>query len=200
MMDSSNTDERLIELLSEIGGERDPRDVPAREAAFRELYERTSSRMYGVALRVTGHRESAEDALQDAFLNIWRIADTYSASLSPPLAWMGVVVRSRALDFQRRRMAQRADRTVEFEESLHEHVDDDAASPLDLADASEQAWALHQCLRKLDARQREVLSLAYMRDLSHSDLARQLKLPIGTVKTWIRRGIDQLRGCMAGFA
>ena len=199
-MDSSNTDARLIELLREIGEERDSRDLPAREAAFRELYERTSSRMYGVALRVTGHRESAEDALQDAFLNIWRIADTYSASLSPPLAWMGVVVRSRALDFQRRRMAQRADRTVEFEESLHEDVDDDAASPLDLADASEQAWALHQCLRKLDARQREVLSLAYMRDLSHSDLARQLKLPIGTVKTWIRRGIDQLRGCMAGFA
>lgn len=199
-MDSSNTDARLIELLREIGEERGSRDLPAREAAFRELYERTSSRMYGVALRVTGHRESAEDALQDAFLNIWRIADTYSASLSPPLAWMGVVVRSRALDFQRRRMAQRADRTVEFEESLHEDVDDDAASPLDLADASEQAWALHQCLRKLEARQREVLSLAYMRDLSHSDLARQLKLPIGTVKTWIRRGIDQLRGCMAGFA
>lgn len=199
-MDSSNTDARLIELLREIGEERDTRDPSAREAAFRELYERTSSRMYGVALRVTGHRESAEDALQDAFLNIWRIADTYSASLSPPLAWMGVVVRSRALDFQRRRRAQRDDRTVEFEETLHDDVDGDTASPLDLADASEQAWALHQCLRKLDARQREVLSLAYMRDLSHSDLARQLKLPIGTVKTWIRRGIDQLRGCMAGFA
>lgn len=199
-MDSSTTESRLIELLREVGADGPGQNLPAREAAFRELYERTSSRLYGVALRVTGHRESAEDVLQEAFLNIWRIASTYSASLSPPLAWMGVVVRSRALDAMRRRKTQGADKTVEFEESAHEDTQVDAASPLDVAESSEQAWALHQCLRKLEARQREVLSLAYMRDLSHGDLARQLKLPIGTVKTWIRRGIDQLRGCMANFA
>ena len=199
-MDSRHPEARLILLLRAVGAQHDAQDLPGREAAFRELYERTSSRMYGVALRVTGNRELAEDVLQDAFLNIWRIAGSYSASLSPPLAWMGVVVRSRALDLLRRRASQGADRTVEFEESLHDDVEADAASPLDLTESSEQAWALHQCLRKLEARQREVVSLAYMRDLSHSELAQQLKLPIGTVKTWIRRGIDQLRGCMARFA
>ena len=66
--------------------------------------------------------------------------------------------------------------------------------------AREQAWALHECLRKLENKQREVVSLAYLRDLSHGELAEQLKLPLGTVKTWIRRALEQLRTCMARFA
>ena len=70
---------------------------------------------------------------------------------------------------------------------------------MDTAQASEQAWALHQCLGRLESKQREVVSLAYVRDLSHSELAEQLRLPLGTVKTWIRRGLDQLRLCMARF-
>ena len=83
---------------------------------------------------------------------------------------------------------------------VSETVAGDSPDPVDTAQASEQAWALHECMRKLESRQREVLSLAYLRDLSHSELADQLKLPLGTVKTWIRRGLEQLRGCMGQFA
>ncbi len=72
--------------------------------------------------------------------------------------------------------------------------------PMDIQDASEQAWALHECLRKIEAKQRQVVTLAYFRDLSQSELATQLKLPLGTVKTWMRRGLDQLRTCMNRFA
>ncbi|MBI5276609.1 MAG: sigma-70 family RNA polymerase sigma factor [Burkholderiales bacterium] len=170
------------------------------EIALRELYDLTSPRLFGLALRVLGNREWAEDVLQEAYITIWRSAGNYRATLSPPFAWMGLVVRSRALDFLRRRASERADAAVELDEAISETVAGDAANPMDTTQASEQAWALHECLRKLEAKQREVLSLAYLRDLSHSELASELKLPLGTVKTWIRRGLDQLRGCMARFA
>lgn len=170
------------------------------EAALRELYDLTSSKLYGVALRVVSNRDWAEDVIQEAYLNIWRIAGDYRASLSPPMAWMGVIVRSRALDFVRRRNAQRADAALELDDAINDTVAGDSPNPMDTTQASEQAWALHECLRKLEARQREVVSLAYLRDLSHSELAEQLKLPLGTVKTWIRRGLEQLRGCMGRFA
>ena len=170
------------------------------EQALRELYELTSSKLYGLAVKVVSNREGAEDVLQETFVQVWRSAGDYRATLSPPMAWMGMIVRSRALDFLRRRTAERMDRTQELDEAIADTLAGDAADPVDTAQASEQAWALHECLRKLEARQREVLSLAYLRDLSHGELAEQLKLPLGTVKTWIRRGLEQLRGCMGRYA
>jgi RNA polymerase sigma factor (sigma-70 family) len=198
-MDPNLLDQHLIALIDRVAasGGRSGSDG---EAALRELYDLTSSRLYGVALRVVTNREWAEDVLQEAYLNIWRIACNYHQALSPPLAWMGVIVRSRALDFLRRRASERADTAVELDGVVSDTVAGDSPNPMDVSEASEQAWALHECLRKLEARQREVLSLAYLRDLSHGELAEQLKLPLGTVKTWIRRGIEQLRGCMARFA
>ena len=98
------------------------------------------------------------------------------------------------------RASERADAGLELDDAITETVAGDSADPMDAAQASEQAFALHECLRKLEARHREVLSLAYMRDMSHGELAEQLKLPLGTVKTWIRRGLEQLRGCMSRVA
>lgn len=200
-------DTHLIALLDRIAARFGAAPAPAgmgtgsdAEAALRQLYDLTSSKLYGVALRVVGNREWAEDVLQEAYLNIWRIAGDYRRALSPPMAWMGVIVRSRALDFLRRRASERADAGLELTDAISETVAGDSPNPMDTTQASEQAWALHECLRKLDSRQREVVSLAYLRDLSHSELAEQLKLPLGTVKTWIRRGLDQLRGCMGRFA
>lgn len=194
-------EQRLIALLDRIAARAgaDARH-PDSEAALRELYDLTSARLYGVALRVVGNRDWAEDVLQEAYLNIWRIAANYRAALSPPLAWMGVIVRSRALDFLRRRASERADAGVELEGMVTDTVAGDSPDPLDASQASEQASALHDCLRQLEARQRELVSLAYLRDLSHGELAERLRLPLGTVKTWIRRGIEQLRGCMSQYA
>ena len=196
-MDPSN-DPRLIELLDRMASPALP--LPAREQAFQALYDLTSSKMYGLALRVTGKRDWAEDVLQEAYLQVWKVAGSYRASLSPPLAWLGILVRSRALDFLRRRASERADAGQELDTTLEETLQGDSANPMDTRQASEAAWALHECLRKLEARQRQVVSLAYLRDLSHSELADQLSLPLGTVKSWIRRGLEQLRGCMSRFA
>ncbi len=200
-MPISTQDLQLIALLDRIAAHagHSARHADS-ERALRELYDLSSSRLYGVALRVVNNRDWAEDVLQEAYLNIWRIAGDYRAALSPPFAWMGVIVRSRALDFLRRRTSERADSALELDGAISDTVAGDSPDPMDTSQASEEAWALHECLRKLEARQREVVSLAYLRDLSHSELADQLQLPLGTVKTWIRRGIDQLRGCMARFA
>ena len=191
-MDALQTDTELMMLIDRMAN----RD----EAALKALYDTTSAKLFGLALRVVNKREWAEDVLQEAYMHIWRAAVDYRASLSPPMAWMGLIVRSRALDFLRRRAAERMHLTQELDEVLSDTLEGDSPNPMNTALASEQAWALQQCLNQLDNKQREVVSLAYLRDLSHSDLAEQLKLPLGTVKTWIRRGLEQLRGCMARFA
>lgn len=182
----------LMSLIDRVAG----RD----EAALKQLYDATSSRLYGLSLRVVRNPEWAEDALQEAFLQIWRSAGEYRASLSPPMAWLGLIVRSRSLDVLRRHKASRDDLTDPLDGTVADSVADDSPTPMDISQASQQAWALHQCLRKLESKQREVVSLAYLRDLSHGELAQQLSLPLGTVKTWIRRGLDQLRQCMSRFA
>ncbi|WP_096663409.1 MULTISPECIES: RNA polymerase sigma factor [unclassified Polaromonas] len=191
-MKAESPDTQLIALIDRV--------ALADESALRELYELTSSKLYGVAVRVVSNRSWAEDVLQEAFINIWRIAGDYKATLSPPMAWLCLIVRSRGLDFLRRRNSDRADAVQELDDVMSDTLEGDSANPMDTALAGEQAWALHQCLSQLGNKQREVVSLAYLRDLSHGELAEQLKLPLGTVKTWIRRGLEQLRGCMARFA
>jgi RNA polymerase sigma factor (sigma-70 family) len=189
---SLEPDAELMQLIDRVA-QRD-------EAALKSLYELTSGKLYGLAMRVVRHNEWAEDALQDTFLQIWRTAPDYRASLSPPMAWLGLIVRSRSLDQLRRRKAEREHLTDEIDDTMADTLEGDSPNPMDTSLASQQAWALHQCLGKLENRQREVVSLAYLRDLSHGELATQLKLPLGTVKTWIRRGLDQLRTCLAHFA
>ena len=191
-MRTTPTDAELMQLLDRIAAHD--------EAALKTLYEQTSSKLFGLALRVLGHRDWAEDVLQEAFITIWRVAGDYRASLSPPMAWMGLIVRSRALDLLRRRSADRAHLTHELDDDIAHSIEGDSPNPMDTTQASEQAFALHQCMGRLENKQREVVSLAYLRDLSHGELAEQLRLPLGTVKTWIRRGLDQLRNCMARYA
>ena len=191
-MNTYANDAELIALLDRVAAQD--------HAALKALYDGCASKLFGLALRVVGQREWAEDVVQEAFLSIWRSAGDYRDSLSPPMAWLSLIVRSRALDLLRRRKAERSHVTQDIDEEMSDTLVGDSACPLDTAQASEQAHALHQCLVQLENRQREVVSLAYLRDLSHNELSEQLKLPLGTVKTWIRRGLDQLRACMARFA
>lgn len=162
-----------------------------------ELNNRVAPRLFGLAMRITRRRQDAEDALQDAFAYIWRSAGSYMETLSPPLSWLMLITRSKALDVLRQQMAGRANMSVEFNEEAHDipSENDPDSGPI----TSAQVTALGYCLTQLHPRQREAMILAYYRDLSHSELASELRAPLGTVKTWIRTGLKMLRGCIQSY-
>jgi RNA polymerase sigma-70 factor (ECF subfamily) len=133
--------------------------------------------------------------LQESFLNIWKYADSYTPTKSAPMTWMVSVVRHRALDWLRRPHLE--DHKADYD-ALLEVLPDDAPDPGRLLDDSRDARALAECLAQLAAKQQQSIVLAYVHGLSHSELARHLGEPLGTVKTWIRRGLERLKVCMEG--
>ncbi|WP_207003122.1 sigma-70 family RNA polymerase sigma factor [Trinickia mobilis] len=183
------TPDALTALLARVAGED--------AAALRSLYDLTSSKLFGVALRILVKREWAEEALQDAFVSIWRYAGDYRESLAAPMTWMAAIVRNRALDCLRRQKTSAAGQT-EWSESLDEILAGPDPDPADTALLSQEARRLAICMERLDANQRQALALAYLRDQSHSEIADVLKVPLGTVKSWVRRGLEKLKTCMGG--
>nr|WP_265919683.1 sigma-70 family RNA polymerase sigma factor [Cupriavidus nantongensis] len=184
--------DRLEELLQAVAvGERQ---------ALRAIYDLTATKLFGLALRITGRRDWAEDVVQESFVSIWHHAGDYRPELAAPITWMTAIVRNRALDCLRRAAAARVPQTAELDEDLGAWLADDAAGPAELAEASQQARALNRCLQRLEQPQRQAIMLAYLQDLSHAELAERLRAPLGTVKSWIRRGLERLRSCMEGMA
>jgi RNA polymerase sigma-70 factor (ECF subfamily) len=165
------------------------------QRAFAELYRQTSAKLYGVAIRILRRQDWAEEVLQESFVNIWNHIAEYSTSRSAPMTWMTAIVRNRALDWLRRPNLERGDEDYDL---LVEALPDDAPGPETLLGNSRDARALADCLKQLSGNQRQTIMLAYAHGLSHGELASRLKEPLGTVKTWIRRGLDRLRGCMDG--
>jgi RNA polymerase sigma-70 factor (ECF subfamily) len=165
------------------------------QRAFAELYRQTSAKLYGVAIRILRRQDWAEEVLQESFVNIWNHIADYSTSRSAPMTWMTAIVRNRALDWLRRPNLERGDEDYDL---LVEALPDDAPGPEALLGMSRDARALADSLKQLSGNQRQTIMLAYAHGLSHGELASHLKEPLGTVKTWIRRGLDRLRGCMDG--
>ena len=166
------------------------------QAAYRRLYDATSPKLFAIALRILREESRAEDVLQDSFVNVWNSAASYNSSLSAPMTWMVTIVRNRSLDYIRR-----VDhRTVELDVELESMLESESPTPADLASRGQDAVALQRCLKRLDAGQRQVIAFAYWQGLTHSELATTLRIPIGTVKTWIRRGLEKMRRCLDGVA
>ena len=165
--------------------------------AFRQLYNATSSKLFGFALRILHKQELAEEALQEGFVAIWNNAATYQSHLAAPMTWMATIVRNKAFDVLRR-----SDDTVEidaeqFDGEVMNALKDPQATPIEALQMSGDAKALAYCMSALEGLHRQVIALAYYHDLSHSEVAQQMALPIGTVKTWIRRSLERLRTCLA---
>lgn len=166
-------------------------------AAFRALYDASSPRLYGLALRILGRRELAEEVLQESFVAIWHSASTYESALSAPMTWMTTIVRNKAFDLLRRTQRDVAIDGDPFDADVLAAMRDPQATPIEALQMSSEAKALAACMSALEEKHRTVLGLAFFHDLSHSDVARKLVLPIGTVKTWIRRSLSRLHDCLS---
>jgi len=175
-------------------------------AAFATLYERTSSHLLAVVLRINRDRAQAEDILQEVYVNVWRAAASFDAAQSQPLTWLTSIARNRAIDSLRRistrpqlrtftPAARGADRE---DESVYDTVADEAPGPLDLLSRAGEARSLATCMEKLSALQRQSVALAFYQGLSHAEVAEQLRQPLGTVKSWVRRALMTLKGCLEG--
>ena len=175
----------------------------ADQRAFAELYRKTSAHLYAVAVRIVRDGAIAEEILQEAFVSVWHYAATYDAAKSQPLTWLTSIVRNRCLDQRRRREVD----TV----SLAPATDDDAQTldvaaegptPVELLLSGAQARSVRDCVDALEAGPKQAIALAFFQGLSHAELAAHLREPLGTVKSWIRRGLERLRRCLdaAGVA
>lgn len=174
---------RLIALIAD--GDR---------LAFRRVYDLHAARLYGVALRITRQPPLAADAVQDAFLELWRNASRFDLRRGSPEVWLVSLVRYRALDIVRGRTREVSGEAMP---ELAELADDEPDALARLTQTSDAA-ALRGCLGTLEPGRRKLLTLAFRDGLSHSELAAALGLPVGTVKSSIRRGLRALRLCLRG--
>jgi len=163
------------------------------ERAFAHLYKAVSPRLYGQCLRLVGREDLAQELLQEGFVRIWRKADRYSPAKGTPMTWMIAIVRNRALDHLRWSRARPEE--IRDAEAQLEVLSTDPGPEQD-ADTDVATRAVLDCLGQLDESQRRCVLLAYYYGYSHEEMARLLGRPLGTVKAWVRRGMERLRQCL----
>jgi RNA polymerase sigma factor (sigma-70 family) len=175
-------------------------------AAFATLYERTSSHLFAVVLRINRDRAQAEDILQEVYVNVWRAASSFDAAQSQPLTWLTSIARNRAIDSLRRMQTQPQMRSAgplaegrgSEDEDVYDTVADASPGPLDLLSRAAEARSLTACMDQLSATQRQSVALAFFQGLSHAEIAAQMRQPLGTVKSWVRRALAALKSCLEG--
>ncbi|MBA3624500.1 MAG: sigma-70 family RNA polymerase sigma factor [Methylibium sp.] len=158
---------------------------------MRALYEREARWLLGVALRIVRDRETAHDVLQDAFLLVWQRASTYQRALGSARGWLYTVVRHRALD-----EARRVKREMPVGDDI-DQIADDAGTQAAIDLANTDSASLERCMERLEERRRECIVYAFVEGYTHEQIAHRLATPVGTVKSWIRRGLLALKECLS---
>lgn len=178
----------LNELLRRCGQHQDA-------AAFRQLYQSASPRLFALCKRMLRDETLAEDVLQEGFVKIWKNAPSFASGKGSAMTWMSTIIRNQALD--KLRMAK--SRPVLTDEGEYETLDfaSEELTPESLQELSDDTQYLMQCMEQLKPEQRETILSAFYYGHTHDELATKMNKPLGTVKAWIRRGLEQLRTCLA---
>ncbi|MGO1068259.1 sigma-70 family RNA polymerase sigma factor [Lysobacter sp. CA199] len=160
-------------------------------AAFERLYRDTSARLFGVCLRLLPERAEAEDVLQEVYAIVWRKAGQFDASRASAITWLAMIARNKAID--RLRSLPTLKRAPL--ESIDE-IADLAPTPSAQVESDDEHARLRQCLDELDARRRTLIRTAFFDGSTYEELAQRSGSPLGSIKSWIRRGLIQLRTCL----
>ncbi|MGZ8416258.1 MAG: sigma-70 family RNA polymerase sigma factor [Methyloceanibacter sp.] len=183
-MDADARRKQLSAALNRVaGGDR---------AALRLVYDMTAAKLFGVCLRILNDRGEAEDVLQDVYITIWRKAGAFDAARASPITWLVAIARNRAIDRARASGASRVKAPIEAAEMIA----DSAPLASDRLEAEQESGRLGGCLDELEARQSAAIRAAFMDGLTYEALANRTGVPLGTMKSWIRRGLAKLKECL----
>lgn len=161
-------------------------------AAFEALYRETADRLFGVCVRLLGNRTEAEEVLQEVYTTVWRKASQFDPARAGAMSWLGTLARNRAIDRLRERPARTAFADLEAAAALA----DPAPSPAQQTESLTERQRLERCLGELQSRPRSLIREAFFGGFTYEELAARIEAPLGSVKSWIRRGLLQLRECL----
>lgn len=161
------------------------------QAAFAELYKRTSSKLFGVCLRMLRDRGAAEEVLQETYTAVWRRAASFDATRASAITWLVTLSRNKAID----RLRQHREELLDDPNNLDAAVDEQPTPAAD-AETSQEYQRLQHCLDELEPQQRSSVRAAFFSGATYNELAARCKVPLGTMKSWIRRSLIHLRQCL----
>lgn len=177
------------------------------EPALKMLYDAVGSHLYAVALRIVRRPQLADEVVQDVFVNVWNKAADYSPSQSLPMTWLISLTRNRSIDVLRAQddtvsLTFATDESDDSDAMIYDPVDETARTPLQQLIARAEGHGIERCLGELEPGQRQTIALAFFHGMSHAELAEHMSQPLGTIKSWVRRGMDRLGRCLsdAGLA
>ena len=182
-MDLDREREALREALARVGR--------GDASALKEVYERTSAKLFGICLRILGEKSEAEDVLQEVYVSVWRGAHGFDAGRGSPITWLARIARNRAIDRVRTR---RPGRSEPIDAALN--IVDASPSALASLEEAERARRLDECLDELEGPHQAAIRSAFLDGQTYEALARRADVPLGTMKSWIRRALIRLRTCL----
>jgi len=185
---SVERNKRLAVLLARVG--------MADERAFEDVYRLTGAHLYAVVLRIVRDKSIAEEILQEAYVNVWHHAGSYDAARAQPMTWLTSIVRNRALDLVRRREIDTIAMDSGDDDTPPIEYPADGPTPVEMLMTAADSQSVRDCVEALEGGSKQAIALAFFHGLSHGELAAHLREPLGTVKSWVRRGLEKLRRCL----